>query len=91
MQQTQVQVLLLGFEYTDIEELNEEANEVNRAFSSKGYQVINYLIKMNDPWHGEEGLHRTLNTFFSGDGDLRILYYHGHGSFSFVNGLELHR
>jgi hypothetical protein len=84
-----VKVLLLKFAYTDLEGLDEEADDVYRAFRGKGYDIEPlYEIKMQNPW---DDLRARLGTFLSGEGQLRILYYHGHGDFSFRKGLELFR
>ncbi|KAM3066532.1 hypothetical protein ACMFMG_002247 [Clarireedia jacksonii] len=85
--QTQVKVLMLNFEYTDLDDLDKEALQVYIAFRSIGYEVEEYSIKMQDP--GNTDLLRRLTSFLLGEGALRILYYHGHGAFSFQTGLQL--
>lgn len=90
-QQAPFNVLLLEFEYTDLPGLNEEAVRVSDAFMRKGYRPDRYKIKMQNPWEGQNGLRERLDTFLKGEGNIRILYYHGHGAFSFRNGLELCR
>lgn len=90
-QKTPFDVLLLEFEYTDLTGLNEEAGKVFNAFKRKGYRPERHTIRMQNPWEGDDGLRQRLENFLSGQGGLRILYYHGHGGFSFPDGLELSR
>jgi hypothetical protein len=90
-QQIPVKVLILGFDYTDLEGLRDEADEVEKSFRSKGYEVEQYSIRMKEAWGGEDGLDDKLRTFFRGEGSLRVLYYHGHGGFTFLDGLKLVR
>lgn len=87
--ETRVKVLMLNFEYTDLDDLEEEALQVYMAFRSKGYEVEEYSIKMQDPEN--RTLLERLTLFLSGEGALRILYYHGHGAFSFQTGLQFCR
>lgn len=72
-----VEVLLLTFEFTDLN-LSEETEEVRRAFESLGYTVTRYKIKMK---RSLLRLRRILEVFLAkGNNEtLLIIYYHGHG------------
>ena len=71
-----VKVLILTFEYTDLD-LNRETKSVVRAFKALGYKVKPLNISMDDPWMK---LRPDLLQFLRWqENTLQIIYYHGHG------------
>lgn len=83
--------LLLTFAYTDLRGLDAETELVYETFRSKGYAPEKFTLQMESPWNGEKGLRLKLESFLSGTGGIRIIYYHGHGGFSFLEGMKFIR
>lgn len=74
----EVQVLLLTFEFHDLEEAFDlETDEVEEAFTRLGYEVSQFEIPMTDSL---PRLQEKQQQFFSDvtEDTLAIIYYHGH-------------
>ncbi|EGX44795.1 hypothetical protein AOL_s00176g77 [Orbilia oligospora ATCC 24927] len=74
-----VNVLLLTFDYNDLG-LEKESAGVKNAFQRLGYSVTPYQMPMKNTW---PKVKRKLNGFLrtrENRYELRIIYYHGHGS-----------
>lgn len=85
----EVHVLLLTFEYNDLD-LEMETAKVRKSFSRLGYHVHRYNIKMRQTM---ARLQRVMSRFLAmgNEESLLIVYYHGHGGLGEDDGLELAR
>lgn len=85
----QVNVLVLTFDYSDLN-LKSEATEIVNLFQSLDYNVDEYTIPMDNSL---ENLRQELNTFLAPTNPktLLIIYYHGHGGIEADRTLSLAR
>ncbi len=71
-------VLLIYFSYTDLNELVDERRRVQTAFESKGLRVQAFGISMDNSTN-KDLLKNQLEKFLSAKDSNKVLYYHGHG------------
>ena len=84
------QLLILNFEFHDIECLDEEVDKVTSAFENRGFRPHRIPIPMKDPSNTlEEKLRELLPSEDSSE--LVIIYYNGHGGLEKGDGLVLAR
>ncbi|TGJ64006.1 hypothetical protein EYR41_010089 [Orbilia oligospora] len=75
-----VNVLLLTFDYNDLS-LERESAGVKNAFQRLGYSVTSYQMPMKNTWpQVKRKLKDFLRALDENRYELRIIYYHGHGS-----------
>ncbi|KAF3189824.1 hypothetical protein TWF788_009810 [Orbilia oligospora] len=75
-----VSVLLLTFDYNDLS-LEKESAGVKNTFQRLGYSVTSYQMPMKNTWpQVKRQLKDFLRTLDENSYELRIIYYHGHGS-----------